>query len=479
MKPILYIIGLVLCILACGMTFPLLVDLNQNHNDWEVFAVCMGITGFFGGALALSNRSSALSLTSRQVFIITVFGWLTVTLFAALPFKLSILDLSTEDAFFEAMSGITTTGATVITDLSQAPPGILLWRAILQWLGGIGILIMGIAILPYLKIGGMELFGSTSTSGQQGINPRLYQLSKSIIALYIILSMLCALSYNFAGFNFFDSYTHAMTTVSTGGFSNQNGSFLHYKNPKAETVAIFFMFLSALPFALLIKSFNTHCKDLIKDTQTQTFCAIALIATLTLIAWLIIKEGIARESAITTGLFTTLSTITGTGYANSDTALWSGLPLTLLLFLMAIGGCAGSTTCGIKIFRFQILYQLAKSQLSTLIQPHGVFPPRYQKKIIAKHILVSVMAFVFVFALSFLAGVLALSLMNIDFLTTISAVMACLANVGPGFGDIIGPTGTYAPLPEAAKWTLSFLMLLGRLEIFTVLVIASPLFWKS
>jgi len=479
MRPVLYIIGILLCILACAMVLPMLVDINQAHDDWEVFAVCMAACGFFGGSLAMSNKQQTLSLTSKQVFIITVFGWLAVTLFAALPFKLSILDLSTEDAFFEAMSGITTTGATVISDLASAPPGILLWRAILQWLGGIGILIMGLTILPYLQIGGMEIFGSNHVSDRQDINPRTYQLAKSIILTYTILSALCALSYGLAGFSIFDAFIHAMTTISTGGFSNQDGSFIYYNNSKAEIVAIIFMLLSALPFALLLKSINTDIKDLFKDPQVQGFFSITLVACITLMLWLIFKENFHHSSAFITSLFTTLSTITGTGYATTNYTLWGGLPIALLLFLMATGGCAGSTTCGIKIFRFQIIYQLAKSQILSLIHPHGVFSPRYQKKIISSHALISVMAFFFVFALSFLTGVAVLSLMNIDFMTSFSAVMACLANVGPGFGEIIGPTGTYAPLPNAAKWVLSMLMLLGRLELFTVLVIFSPIFWKS
>ena len=478
MKPVLYIIGIILCILSCAMALPLLLDLNQNNDDWQVFALCMAASGFFGGALTLSNRAEKLTLTPKQIFIITVFGWIAVTLFAALPFKLSILDLSTEDAFFEAMSGITTTGATVITDLNQAPPGILLWRAILQWLGGIGILIMGLTVLPYLKIGGMQIFNAAQTT-TQNINPRAYQIAWSILTTYIILSLACTLSYGLAGFTFIDALTHAMTTISTGGFSNQNGSFINHNNPDAEIVAIIFMFLSALPFVLLLKSLNTKGEDLLKDSQIKTFTAIILIAAFSLAIWLAMTTNTDQESTIRTALFTTLSTITGTGYANTDVALWGGLPIALLIFLMAVGGCAGSTTCGIKIFRFQILYQLAKSQILALIQPHGVFPPRYQKKIIGEHTLISVMSFVFVFALSFLIGVTALSLMGIDFLTAFSATMACLANVGPGFGNIIGPTGTYAPLPEAAKWLLSFLMLLGRLELFTILVMFSPMFWKS
>ena len=477
-RPVLYLIGLVLNVLAASMIFPLLADVQAGHEDWKVFLFCMVLTGFFGGALTIANKEKELNLHTKEVFIITVFGWIVITTFAALPFKFSQVDLSTVDAFFEAMSGLTTTGATVIENISSTPPGILMWRAMMQWLGGIAILIMALTILPYLRVGGMQVFQNSSTNKETN-RPRLIEHSKGILYIYIALTIICGLSYGFGGMGFFDSIIHAMTTLSTGGFSSFDQSFLNVEGEWIKGTAIVFMLVGGLPFIMFLKTLRGTASSPFKDNQTLTYILVFLFATFILFAWLYANAINLDEPLIMTAAFTSISLMTGTGYATVDYAIWGGSATTLLLFLMTIGGCAGSTTCGIKIFRFQILYGVAKTQVQKLIHPSGVFIPRYQNKPIKNDAIISVMSFFFVFATAFVLGTLVLAITGLDLTTAISATVACLSNVGPGIGDIVGPSGNYASLPDAAKWTLSLCMILGRLELFMVLVVLSPHFWKS
>ncbi len=481
-KPVLFITGITLGVLAASMSIPLLVDLQTLNEDWKVFAVCMTFTAFFSGILILSNKMTNLELSTKQIFFTTGFSWLLIILFASLPFKFSILNLSTEDAFFEAMSGFTTTGATVIQNLDLAPPGILIWRAILQWLGGIAILVMAMSVLPYLRVGGMQIFQSENTHAER-LRPRLIKQITGIILVYLALSLVCALAYSLAGLNRFDAVAHAMTTISTGGFSTHNNSFLTIQNRSAEIIAIIFMIIGGMPFIMFLKAVKGQAIGIFKDSQTRTYLIIIALAALVLGSWLNAYQEPAAGNAMRIGLFSVVSMMTGTGFANDDFASWNhpggSFGFCLLLFLMVVGGCAGSTTCGIKIFRFQILYAVAQAQIAKLLSPSGVIIPRYQGKPVLDDAIISIMGFFFTFAVVFVVGVLALSLMNIDMITSISAVIACLANAGPGFGEIIGPTGTYEPLPIGAKWVLSLCMLLGRLEFFTVLVMLSPHFWRS
>jgi len=480
-KPILFISGITLGVLALSMSIPMMVDLYLGHEDWKTFAACMTFTAFIAGAFALGNKSPNLDLGTKDIFLITTISWLLATLFAAMPFKFSELDLSTQDAVFEAMSGLTTTGATVIENLETIPPGILIWRATLQWLGGIAILVMALAVLPHLRVGGMQIFRSETQSADKA-RPRLVTQITGILSVYLILSGLCTLGYIASGLNAFDSFAHAMATISTGGFSTYSGSFITINNTAAETVALLFMVLSGMPFILFLKTAQGKARGLFKDSQTKSYLAILTVTSAILALWLYIHTNTTVAQSLFDAAFNIASIMTGTGFANTDFALWATLGgsfgMALLLFLMAVGGCAGSTTCGIKIFRFQILYAVCKSQIEKLLSPSGVILPRYQGKTLQQDSIISVMAFFLTFALLFALAVLGLSALNVDLTTAVSAAIACLSNVGPGFGDIIGPTGTYAALPSAAKWILSACMFLGRLEFFTILVMLSPYFWR-
>lgn len=386
--------------------------------------------------------------------------------------------MSFTNSFFEATSGITTTGATTITTLNDAPPGILLWRAILQWLGGIGIIVMAMAVMPFLKVGGMQLFRTESSENEKAL-PRAAQLSTALTLIYMAITVFCTIAYMAVGLNAFTALAHAMTTISTGGYSTYDESFRAFSGAGPQLVAITFMIIGGLPFILFLKMLRGNLLAMLKDSQVQTYLGILFGATIVLTLHLIWTMDMSAEEAWIDVMFTVTSLMTGTGYANSDYDAWGGFATSLLLFLMVVGGCAGSTTCGIKVFRFQVLYIVAKTQVRQLLHPSGVFTPRYNGRPLQEEVIISVMSFFFVFALCFMVVAIILSATGLDMLTALSAATASLANVGPGLGPVIGATGTFQPLSDTAKWVLSLSMIIGRLELFTVLVLFSPHFWRS
>lgn len=477
-RPVLYVIGLLLTILAAGMVFPMLVDLQTNSPDWKVFLSCIVITAFFGGSLILSNAGQELNINIYQGFLLTFFSWLAIALFGALPFYLSGLKMSFTDSFFESMSGITTTGSTVITNLESVPKGIIFWRAMLQWLGGIGFIVMAMSILPLLKVGGMRLFRIESSESEKAL-PRAAQLSSSISFIYISLTVLCTLCYMIANMSLFDAGIHAMTTLSTGGFSSYDSSFAYFNSPFAEMICTIFMICGGLPFVLFIKAMQGNIKPLIRDTQVQWFLAVVLFSTVALSLYLTWSNDMYLLEAVEHSLFNVVSIITTTGFVSNDYALWGGFAFSMFFFLTFVGACAGSTSGGIKIFRSQVLFAVTRIQLKKLLHPNGVFIPHYNNKPIPDDVPISVMSFFFMYTVIFGIGVTMLSYIGLDFLTAFSGAATAISNVGPGLGDIIGPTGTFAPLPDSAKWILSFLMLIGRLEIFPILVMLTPYFWRQ
>ncbi|MCS6779904.1 MAG: TrkH family potassium uptake protein [Geminicoccaceae bacterium] len=478
--PLLFVTGTLLVILAGTMLVPMLADLAVGHPDWEVFLVSAALTAFIGAALVLANRGARFeALTTRQIFLLTTLVWTTLSAFSAIPLALCGLELSLADAVFEAVSGITTTGSTVITGLDTAPPGILLWRALLQWLGGIGIIVTAVAILPVLSVGGMQLFRSESSDRSEKVLPRSAQIASAIGWLYVSLTLACLLVYWSLGMSMFDAAAHAMTTVATGGYSTHDASIGYFASPEIEWAAVLFMAAGGIPFVLYLQVLRGRAGLLWRDVQVRWYLAVLVGASLLLAAWLVREHGTSPLEALRSAAFTATSIMTGTGYASTDYGQWGTFPIILLFFLKCVGGCTGSTTGGIKIFRFVVLYQVARIQMGRLVQPSGVFRMTFNGRPIAEDTAISVMAFFFLFALSFtlVAGLLAA--LGLDYITAMSASVTALANVGPGLGPIIGPAGHFGDLPEAAKWVLSLAMLLGRLELFTVLVLLTPLFWRS
>lgn len=478
LRPVFYVIGILLSTLAISMALPMLVDLYYGSPDWKIFFICILTTAFFGGVLVLSNSGEeGFTINIKQAFLLTTLSWLTLATFASLPLWLSQLELSFTDAFFEAMSGITTTGSTVITGLDEAPPGILLWRALLQWLGGIGIIVMALSVLPFLKVGGMQLFRTESSENEKAL-PRAAKLASSIAYIYIFLTFVCAICYHFSGLGLFDSFAHAMTTIATGGFSTFDASFGDIDGAATEIIAIIFMIMGSLPFVLYLKTVRGDFHSLISDSQVRWFLSIVGVSIVTMIIYLILHVNMGFGDALIRSAFNVVSIITGTGYTNHDFGAWGGFAVGLLFFLMVVGGCAGSTTCGIKIFRFQVLYAVTDVQMKKLLHPHGMFIPYYGGRPLPQGVPSSVMSFFFLYALSFAILATLLSFVGLDFLTAMSGAATSISNVGPGLGEIIGPAGTFEALPNSAKWILCAGMLLGRLELFTVLVLLSPNFWR-
>ena len=478
-RPIFLVIGLLLATLALMMLIPTAVDFFAGNPDWEVFAISSGVTLFVGVAMSLTSRAGAMNLSIRQAFLMTTLSWLTLTFFAALPFVYTQLGLSFTDAFFEAMSGITTTGSTVITGLDGLTTGILLWRSLLQWLGGIGIIVMAIAVLPILKVGGMQLFRMESSDQSEKALPRAAQVATAIGVIYLLLTVACAGAYWLAGMNGFESFAHAMTTIATGGFSTSDGSIGHFDSTWIDIIATVFMIIGALPFLLYLRTLQGNFRALFSDSQVQWFLSTVAVAVLMAAGWLWLENGVGPILALRLASFNIVSVITGTGYVTSDFSLWGSFALPIFFFIMFIGGCAGSTTCGIKIFRFQVLYAAARTQIHHLLQPHGVFIPYYNRRPISEEVIVSVLSFFFMWFLSFSLLALALGLLGLDFLTAFSAAATSIANVGPALGPIVGPSGTFQSLSDEAKWLLSGGMLLGRLELFTVIVLFSRSFWRG
>lgn len=478
LRPVLYVNGILITILAISMGLPMLADLYFGHPDWKVFLLCIIITAFFGGSLILSNAGQVNSVSVKQAFMLITSAWCSLAFFAALPLKMSAMDLTFTDSFFEAMSGITTTGSTVITGLDSAPPGILLWRAILQWLGGIGIIIMAMSVLPFLNVGGMQIF-RTELSESEKVLPRTAQLASSIGLIYLILTLICIICYMMSGMQTFDAIAHALTTISTGGFSTFDTSFGHYQTMSTELVAIVFMIAGGLPFVLYLKAAQGNIRPFFKDVQVRGFIGILAVSIILTSIYLVTNNYMNGGEALLHSSFNIISLVTGTGYTNYDYNQWGGFVIAFFFMLMVVGGCAGSTSCGIKIFRFQVFYAVAKVQVQKLIYPNGVFIASYNGKPLAPDVPLSVMSFLFLYALSFAVLAIALSFVGLDFLTAMSGAVTSISNVGPGLGEIIGPTGTFQDLPNSAKWILSAGMLIGRLEIFTVLVMLSPSFWKN
>ena len=478
-RPVFLIIGILVSTLALFMCLPAIVDLVLGHPDWKVFAVAAGVTLFTGVAMALASNSASENFSVRQAFLMTTLAWVVLTFFAALPFAYSELDMNFTDAYFEAMSGLTTTGSTVIVGLDTAPPGILLWRALLQWVGGIGIIVMAIAILPMLRVGGMQLFRMESSDRSEKALPRAAQVASAIGVIYLLLTCIWVIAYWFAGMSGFDAIAHAMTTIATGGFSTRDASFGAFDSAAIDTIATVGMFVGALPFVLYLRTIQGSWSALFHDSQVQWFSAIVLLAVATATGWLWLDGGRPFVDAVRAAAFNVISIITGTGYVSEDYTRWGAFSIPLFFFIMFIGGCAGSTTCGIKVFRFQVLYAAAWTQMRHLLQPHGIFVPYYNHRPIDDDVIVSVLSFFFVFGVCYALLALGLGMMGLSFLGAISAAATAISNVGPSLGPITGPSGTFDNIPDGAKWLLSGGMLLGRLELFTVLVLFTRTFWRA
>ncbi len=477
-RPVVFILGVLLSILAIAMIIPAVVDAMIGHSDWQVFTAAAAATLFVGVAMVLTTRSGGFVFSLREAFLLTNLAWLVIAIFGALPFAFSELDFSVTDAFFESMSGITTTGATVIVGLDFAPPGILLWRAILQWLGGIGIIVMAISILPILRVGGMQLFRVEAFETDK-VLPRAAQIAGGIVIVYLALTAIAAIVLWTLGMTGFEAVAHAMTSIATGGFSTSDRSLAHFDSAAIDWSISLFMILGSLPFVLYLRLVRGSPGFFLRDSQVRWMLTIMAASVLAVALWLWWSDTMTAGTSLRYATFNVISIMTGTGYTTAAFDTWGGFVMAIMFTLMFVGGCAGSTTCGIKIFRFQVLYATALTQMKRLLQPHGVFFPYYNGRPVSESVSASVMAFFFLFIGSFIVLAMGLGMFGLDFVTAVSGAASAIANVGPGLGDIIGPSGTYRLLPDGAKWLLTIGMLLGRLELFTILVLFMPMFWRG
>lgn len=477
-RPVLYVVGLLLTVLAVLMLLPAFYHIATDTRGASAFLLSSGLTGATGSALFLMTKPEHFNLKPREAFLLTNLCWLTLSAFAALPFCIE-LNISYTNAFFETMSGITTTGSTILTGLDHMDKGILLWRSLLQWLGGVGFIVMAVAVLPFLKVGGMRLFQSESSDWSEKVMPRSGSIAKRIVCIYLGLTIVCAYFYFLGGMTGFDAINYAMTTLSTGGYATYDSSMGHFNNPFIYWVSIVFMLLGGLPFVLFVKLFRGDPLALIKDSQVRAFISFLVILWIFASTWLFYHSDYTFWQSLTLVAFNTTSTITTTGYALTDYTLWGGLFIALFFFLTAMGGCSGSTSGGIKIFRFQIGARLLGIQLKQLSHPRAYFIQTYNGQQITDDILRSLISFCFFFTLLTTLITLLLCLLGLDLITSLSGALTAVANVGPGLGDIIGPSGNFSSLPDSAKWLLSLGMLMGRLEITTVLVLFTKTFWEG
>ena len=478
-KPISLVLGFLICTTGFFLSIPLITEIIYKTDHWQAYAVPLIVYLVVGGSLIIINKDTEMKLNLKGAFFLTGISWIVMALLCSIPFMFAKTNLTFADALFESMSGITTTGSTIINDLDLQPKGVLIWRALLQWLGGIGIIVLAISVLPFLKVGGMQLFHMEGDDPYEKFLPRITSVVSKIFIIYISLTITCIISYFYLGMSLFDSITHGFTTISTGGFSTHNESFAFFDNNKILVTSIIFMIIGSLPFILLAQVSIRSPFILFKDQQIRLF--ILILIGLIISLYFIVGDGITNTitNKIIIISFNSISIITGTGYVSENFENWGNYSSLLFLLIMFIGGCAGSTTGGLKIFRFQILYLSVKNHIKKLIKPHGVFASKFNNKVIPETSFDSVTSFFYLYILSFVLISLLLSFSGYDLITCLSAAATAISNVGPGLGEIIGPDGNFSSLSSYSKYILALGMLFGRLEILTLLILLSPFYWKN
>ncbi len=478
-KTVFFIIGVLLSVLGIFMLIPYSVQIIYQENN-HVFLTSSFMTIFIGILFILTNLERESYLSLQQTFLFSTLAWVSIAVFGSIPFILSPINLSISEAFFESMSGITTTGSTVILDLDNTPKSILLWRAIMQWLGGIGIIVMAITVLPLLKVGGMQLFKMEGSDSTEKILPRTFEVATIIISTYLALTFLCGFFYWIFGMGVFDSIAHSMTTIATGGFSTHNASIGFFKSSNIEIIATIFIILGSIPFISYLKFIKGNRKIFFHDVQIRGLIYLLVFSVVVMFLYLFfISHQGSFFDKLRISSFNVVSILSGTGYVTDDFGLWGKFSLIFFLFLMFIGGCAGSTTCGIKIFRLQMLFLFLRNHIKKLLSPNSISIIKYNNQKISDEFINSVIVFIFSYLFLFMFLSMLLSITGLDFLSAISGAATSISNVGPGLGDVIGPNGNFKEVSDVSKWLLAFGMLLGRLELFAVLVLFFPSFWKN
>lgn len=473
-----FILGIFLLTLSLSMVIPVLTLLIYDRTgDLDPFLWSSLITAIAGLALVIPGRPENAHLRPRDMYLLTTGSWLVVCVFAALP-MVQIHHISYTDAFFETMSGITTTGSTVLTGLDTASPGLLIWRSMLQWLGGIGFIGMAVAILPLLRVGGMRLFQTESSDWGEKVMPRSHMAAKYILLVYVGLTVIGFGSFWAAGMTPFEAINHSMTAISTGGYSTSDASLAHWEQPAVHWVSVMMMICGGLPFTLYVATLRGNRKALIKDHQVRGFVGFLLVTWLIFGTWLWMHSDYNWLTAVRIVAVNVTSVVTTTGFALGDYTLWGSFSMMLFFYLTFMGACSGSTSGGLKIFRFQVAYVLLRANLQQLVHPRAVIKQQYNNHNLDEDIVRSLITFSFFFTITIGIIALGLALIGLDWVTALTGAATAVCNVGPGMGPIIGPAGNFASLPDAAKWLLTLGMLLGRLEILTVFVLVTRAFWK-
>lgn len=479
LRPVAHVLGLLVAALGTTMVAPMAIDIFYRNGQWPIFLQAGTITALSGGLAALATANATQDrLSIQQTFLLTTLVWVILPVFGSIPFMVGALGASFTDAFFEAVSGMTTTGSTVFTGLDGLPEGILLWRSMLQWFGGIGIIVVAMVFLPELRVGGMQIFRSEAFDTMGKILPRAAEIASRISWIYVVLTFACFLGYLALGMTTFDALNHALTTLSTGGFSTTDQSFGAFQGAP-EYWASAFMILASLPFVRYIQLVAGTAQPIFRDSQVRAFILVVTIVTLILAAFQVLADERGVEESFREAIFNVTSITSGTGYASVDYQLWGTFAMVVFFFIGLIGGCAGSTCCSVKIFRYQILLSAVKAQIRQIHSPHGIFSPRFGHLRVTDDVLSSVMAFFVIFIVSLGVLAVALGLTGLDFITALSGAATSIGNIGPGLGPIIGPAGYFGPLNDTAKWLLIAGMIVGRLEAMAVYVLFTVAFWRS
>lgn len=478
-RPVIKILSALLIMVSLFMLLPIVTLIDGQHTDWRAFLISASIT-FVSGVIGLIvGRGEIHHLRQKQMFLLTVMAWFVIGFYGSLPLVLCSYHLSITDAVFESVSGITTTGSTVLVGLDHMPSDLLLWRSLLQWMGGIGFIGMAVAILPFLRVGGMRLFSTESSEWSDKAVPRTGSLAKGLVLVYLGLSTACALGYWLGGMDFFNAVNHAMTTLATGGYSTSDSSFGQFHSNTLLWISTVFMALASMPFFLFLRMAHGQYQALWSDDQVRFFVKFLLGVSLILGAHHAWTAHIGFWDAFSQAAFNITSIVSTCGYASQDYTQWGAFAIAIFFFLTFVGGCSGSTAGGLKIFRFQLSMMLLKEQVIRLMHPRAVFSRRYNRRIIGDDIIASSVAFSFIYLATMAAMTLLMALEGVDLVTGITGSATALANAGPGLGTIIGPAGNFQSLPAGAKWVLSIGMILGRLELLSVLVVLSPGFWRK
>lgn len=488
-SPSLLVLGVVLNTLAAFQLFPALLAMVLESGNHGAFFTSAALTSITGTTLAvIGNHYRTSNLQPRQMFLITASAWLVVPCFGALPLVLHGDGVSITDAVFESVSGMTTTGSTVFVGLDAMSPDVLLWRSLLQWFGGMGIIGMAIAVLPFLSVGGMKLFRTESSDWSDKSLPRTQQLLKQMVYSYLVLTLLCAVSFRAFGMDWFNAVNHAMTTISTGGYSTSDSSFAQFPSLTLHWIAILFMIMGATPFVLFIRFVRHRNLQVFGDEQVRGMLVILAVLSALLTVAVMLAPDIGSEigignapvflSAITHAAFNVVSVVTTTGFASTDYMQWGSFAIAIFFFATFLGGCSGSTSGGIKTFRVQLCFTVIREQIARAIHPRAVMTRRYNGTQVSDEIVTSLVGFLFIMALSLTLLTLVLAITGLDLLTSLTASATALMNVGPGLGDIVGPAGNFSTLPSLAKWVLCLGMIMGRLEFLTIIVLLSPAFWR-